>query len=177
MILSRVLSVWHLKPKGKKLNQLKTGVDFQLLSLHSLCLLSLLDCLLGTWLLNLINMLLLFPLSDTGKLELIEYWLTELVTARHCYQPPACSLVCARAEDELGAHQAAACRLQPCYTWGNCHLQQQAWGLTASLALLLMLQREAASSVPPLPPALAVYHMHVLCIHIYVHISTYCMHL
>lgn len=95
--------------KGKKINQLKTDIACQLLSLHSLYLLSLLDCLLGTWLVNLINRLLLFPLSDMEKLELIEYWLTELVTARHCFHPTACSVVCARAEDELRAHWAAAC--------------------------------------------------------------------
>lgn len=132
-ILSRVLSVWHLKPKGKKLNQLKTGVYFQLLSLHSLCLLSLLDCLLGTWLLNLINVLLLFPLSDTEKLELIEYWLTELVTARHCYQPPVCSLVCARAEDELGAPRLLLAVCNPAIPGGTAtssskhETWQQAW--------------------------------------------------
>lgn len=60
MILSGVPFVWHWKSKGKKLNQWKTGVAFHLLSLHSLCLLNLFDCLSGTWLLNLISMLLLF---------------------------------------------------------------------------------------------------------------------
>lgn len=56
----------------------------------------------------------------------------------------------------------------PINTCGNCHLQQQAWYLKASLALLLALQSKVALSVPPLHPAITVYHSHT-----YTHIHTY----
>lgn len=139
MILSGVPSVWQRKSKGKKLNQWKTGVAFHLLSLHSMCLLSLFDCLSGTWLLNLISMLLLFPLSDTEKLELTAYWLTRSLTARQCIHPVVCPLVCARTWGSLGCYlQAVACSTCRHYTQKSCHLQQQSWDLNAKMALLLV---------------------------------------
>lgn len=130
MILSGVPSVWQRKSKGKNLNQWKTGIAFHVLSLHSLCLLSLFDCLSGTCLLNLISMLLLFPLSDTEKLELIAYWLTEPLTARHCTYPVVCPLVCARTWGSLGCClQAVTCSTCRHDIQRSCHLQQQSWDL------------------------------------------------
>lgn len=151
MILSGVPSVWQHKSKGKKLNQRKTDIAFHLLSLHSLCLLSLFDCLSGTWVLNWISMLLFFPLSDTEKLELIAYLLTEPLTARHCIHPVVCPLVCARTWGSLGCClQAVTCSACRHYTQRSCHLQQQSWDLES--------KGGSFACVAKLP------HLHCLCL-------------